>query len=766
MSRLLSTLQRRFGVIWSISKRSTDPHQGALSTVLTIAWWDDKLLAKPKPPTNLALFTDRMAGIRSGYSFGDTYLYFNGDLFLSARKEILGTTSGLSWHYPWHQYQIAETGIETEGELFAPSMVIKEARQEPLFTYFRAEPGFSNVAYYPQAGQRESYKHYEKRDRSVLYIRGDKSRPDYFLFTDDVRQAEPRWHAWTWHLWNSTTGKANAGRFVPQGARAVRAERPNADLWIEFLTPQRVRFEQHGIPGQPHVQYDMDHNVQMLRAVAGDYAATAARPVVISPSAWQSLGVVQDQVLYLAKPPTEMPRRKGEDEKEQPRPNTKVVSGIVGGTRYRWSLQCKEEDYRVYEATAWAIELELLDKDGKVVARPTTPYGHPHPLRLGAPLSNLPTHDWAETAQYFDAPADAVSCRATFRAIGGAHYFQLGKLWLSAITLEPLGRPERAKAQQFVAIVMPLDKGAAAPKIEAGADDRHRVVHANGEIDEIIVTADAVNITRRKEGRVIATFNNRDKGSGQGGADLRTNSEMSARRLRHSLKPVLDQIAGERDRYKNRTNLARGARVIASATRDDRFAPAHVVDNETAEYPTDGHLDYTQGVVWSSGRFVGYGAGKESLLADRDYWPLYVKPTYWLLPEQSLGHIEIELTQPTTVDLVRLLNTSNAGLNDFATHSFRIELYDKTRTLLAKKEGAFGKTFDRPFAQAFAAPKWFDRYTPSFAGMMEPKVTVPFGDGWNEMPFENIPNVAFVRVVITKYWGIGGGLNEIQVYGK
>ena len=25
--------------------------------------------------------------------------------------------------------------------------------------------------------------------------------------------------------------------------------------------------------------------------------------------------------------------------------------------------------------------------------------------------------------------------------------------------------------------------------------------------------------------------------------------------------------------------------------------------------------------------------------------------------------------------------------------------------------------------------------------------------------------VASVRVVITKYWGIGGGLNEVQVYG-
>jgi hypothetical protein len=50
--------------------------------------------------------------------------------------------------------------------------------------------------------------------------------------------------------------------------------------------------------------------------------------------------------------------------------------------------------------------------------------------------------------------------------------------------------------------------------------------------------------------------------------------------------------------------------------------------------------------------------------------------------------------------------------------------------------------------------------------MLEPGVTVPFGDGWQEVAFDNVKGVAFVRVVITKYWGIGGGFNEVQVYGK
>jgi hypothetical protein len=534
----------------------------------------------------------------------------------------------------------------------------------------------------------------------------------------------------------------------------VRAERPNADLWIQFLTPKSVAVEQHGIPGQPHVSYEMDHNVQMMRAIAGAYGSARARSVSIAPTEWAGLGEVRDNALYLEKPPTEK------------RVPSRIIHGLVGGTRYRWSLKCKKENYRVYEATAWAVELELLDKDAKVVAQPTTPYGHPHPLRLGAPLSNLPTHDWTETVQYFDAPANAVACRATYYAVGGAHYFQLGKLWLGAIELQPVGKPQRTTAQQFVTLVMPLAKGAPAPKITSGKDGHALVAHGNGEVDEISAAEGTLTLLRRQGDRVVASITTKPKSGAGVLAALQTNPEANAQRVAAGLQPVLDQITAERDKYKHRTNLARGARVTASATRDDRFPPAKVVDQQTAEYPTDGHLDYTLGIVWSSGRFVGYGSGKESLLANRDYWPLYIKPTYWLLPEQTLGHVELELRRPATVDLVRLLNTSNAGLNDFATHTFRVELYDKDHKLLGKQDGAFGKVFDRPFAQAFVVPKWFDHYTPSFAGMLEPTLTVPFGDGWKEMPFDQVAGVVFVRVVITKYWGIGGGLNEIQIYGK
>ncbi|MGH7222569.1 MAG: hypothetical protein ACRELF_05040, partial [Gemmataceae bacterium] len=235
-----------------------------------------------------------------------------------------------------------------------------------------------------------------------------------------------------------------------------------------------------------------------------------------------------------------------------------------------------------------------------------------------------------------------------------------------------------------------------------------------------------------------------------------------------SLKPILDALAAERDVYtsKGRKNLALEAKVTASASRDARFAPRHIVDNKTAEYPSDGHLGYTLGTILSSNQSAGYGAGKESLLDNRGEWPLYIKPTYWLLPEGKLGHIELKLAHPAMIDKVRLLNTSNAGLNDFATHKFRVELYGSGRKLLASKEGTFGQVFDRPFRQAFFVPKWFARYPATFAGMLEPGLTVPFGDGWQELAFDNVAGATTVRVVVTKYWGIGGGLNEIQIYGR
>jgi hypothetical protein len=739
--------------------RVEDAHQAALSRVLAIAWWNERLLALPKAPTSLSQFTDRMAGLRSGYGLGQTYLYFNGDLFLSTRSEILATTSGMAWHFPWHQYQVSETGIETEGEPFAPSMVIKEASDDGRFAWMRAESGTSNVAYYALAGQRESYKHYAKRERGILYVRPADGVPDYFLFVDQVRHADPkpRWHAWTWHLWNSVANPKNAGRFVVESGRAVRAERPNADLWIQFLQPASVAVEQHGVPAQPHVSYRMDHNGLMMRAIADGYEPTeqAVRGATIAPAAWQGLGQVEGDALYLDKPPTEKDFATG------------VVPGLTGGMRYRLSLKSKKENYRVYEATAWEVGLEILDKDGKVIAKPATRYGHPDPLKVGEPMSDTKTHDWAETVQYFDAPEGAASVRATFRAVGGAHYFELGKLWLGPVEIRPTGVPKREVEQRFLTLVMPFEKGGRPPEVGSEKDGSAVITLGGGVVDRVKETSEGgLTVVRTKDGREVARFSGPPKDAGPTGG-LKTNSDESAKALSAGLKPLLDALDRDRDAItaKGRTNLSLGAKVTASATRDERFAPAHVIDNQVAEYPTDGHLDYTLGITWSSAR-GGYGAEKTDLLTDRDFFPLYVRPTWWLLPEATLGHVELELGKDSAVDLVRLLNTSNAGLNDFATHTFRVELYDAAHKLLASKDGAFGKVFDRPFKQAFVVPKWFNHYAPTFDGMLEPGLTVPFGDGWQEVAFDKVKGTRFVRVVVTKYWGIGGGLNEVQVYGQ
>ena len=51
--------------------------------------------------------------------------------------------------------------------------------------------------------------------------------------------------------------------------------------------------------------------------------------------------------------------------------------------------------------------------------------------------------------------------------------------------------PERAKEQTFLTLVMPLDKGAPAPRVEfpsasaLGAARHARLTHPNGSVDEI-----------------------------------------------------------------------------------------------------------------------------------------------------------------------------------------------------------------------------------------------------------------------------------------
>ena len=75
-----------------------------------------------------------------------------------------------------------------------------------------------------------------------------------------------------------------------------------------------------------------------------------------------------------------------------------------------------------------------------------------------------------------------------------------------------------------------------------------------------------------------------------------------------------------------------------------------------------------------------------------------------------------------------------------------------------------GRAYDRPFDAAFAKPKYFGAYGPSFRGVLEPRVKVPFGAGWIDVPVDFEGPAQYVRITIDSFWAMGGGLNEVQVY--
>ena len=77
--------------------RATDGHQAALSDVLTIAWSDDRLLAKPAALPGLAQFTNH-------HSRHPQHFWMRGHISVLQRRyvplgtnEILCTTSGMAW---------------------------------------------------------------------------------------------------------------------------------------------------------------------------------------------------------------------------------------------------------------------------------------------------------------------------------------------------------------------------------------------------------------------------------------------------------------------------------------------------------------------------------------------------------------------------------------------------------------------------------------------------------------------------------------------
>jgi hypothetical protein len=190
-----------------------------------------------------------------------------------------------------------------------------------------------------------------------------------------------------------------------------------------------------------------------------------------------------------------------------------------------------------------------------------------------------------------------------------------------------------------------------------------------------------------------------------------------------------------------------------------------LVSGKVLEYAADGKLDYTLGRVRTT-QTGGYGQGGNirDLMRDPDTFPLYVRPTWWLLPKFRNGWAEVELAEPAAVSLVRLLNTSNAGLNDFAALSCRVQLLDENGNNLAERDVTFGRPWKRAFEQAYAVPELFTRFSSMFGKTLRPETPVPFGAGWQNVFFDGQDKAQFVRVHVTDYWAPGGGLNEIQIY--
>ena len=128
---------------------------------------------------------------------------------------------------------------------------------------------------------------------------------------------------------------------------------------------------------------------------------------------------------------------------------------------------------------------------------------------------------------------------------------------------------------------------------------------------------------------------------------LKQNTPSSQEMLKQALAPVAQRILAERDKYTKQgwQNIALKATVTASGTRDDRFGPEHLVDNKTWELPMNGVVDYTLGdIETTAGGAYSQGEGDWSA---RSRWPLYVRPTYWLLPPRTTGSVTLTLESPT-----------------------------------------------------------------------------------------------------------------------
>lgn len=643
--------------------RIANAHQKGHSELMDLLWVRTMGELKYVPrPTALFKATDREAMFRSGYGSPHTFLSFNGDMFLSARNEVLCCTSGLAWHFPWHQYAVTESALETEGEAFSPSMVITDSFDSHFASIASAESGPSNVKYYPRPGQVNSHRAYRDRTRQIGYIRSpDRDRVyDYFLFVDRVEHDGERWHAFNWHIWSSP---GNEGRYEILRPNLVLARRPNAAVLLATLSPETMTYEQQAIPSQPTVAYVFDHNARLLRAIAGAATPPHSQPITLPTRLWKG-GKVVRVAGYGAIEFVDFSHPK------QKQPTFKTDLQLEPGCRYRVSVQARKEDARIDENFSWTVNLKLLNTEGNTLMDAAAAYSprDPHPLKLTSPASNVGSYsDWKETTTHFTAPPGVAAVEATLLPATYGHGTALketSKVWLTDMTFTPLGAPVRRRRETIVTLAIPLENDGPLPRIQsitAAGGVRAAITHPDGTEDKISVGPGGdICVTRVRDGRKdcfgwqttaweigpvrsqtpsSAAWTAAADGSLSGdvavsekstleiagrksvvqpgvyrydgvlrpnpqAASLTVNSAESQRRLQIGLAPLAKRFGAERDQYIRRgwQNLAAEAvEVRASGTRDDRFCAENLIDGKTWEMPVDGVVDYAPGNIETTG---------------------------------------------------------------------------------------------------------------------------------------------------------------------
>jgi hypothetical protein len=109
--------------------------------------------------------------------------------------------------------------------------------------------------------------------------------------------------------------------------------------------------------------------------------------------------------------------------------------------------------------------------------------------------------------------------------------------------------------------------------------------------------------------------------------------------------------------------------------------------------------------------------------------------TYWLLPDNEQGWVQVDLQQEYFITKIRWLNTHNSQCLDRATTSFHIEI-----------------STVRDFSEAVFV----------YAGQMEFKPEPLYGQYTLPSPLP----ARYVRFYVDSYFGEGGGLNELEIHAE